>query len=633
MRTRLTSGLVCGALVVVLLVAVGAGAGVAVAQEDDDSSDDGGDSGGGGGWQPPDPIGGIVDDILGGGNGGGGGGADGGQSEDENDANAPGSEDDEENEDDDEEEEDDDDDNEDEDQTVDLPEDCENADELQNLAGPWGYSEQMWPNAADTIDTECATGLFIYLNTNCATLACLGGTDLQSYMEAEVCDLDPGSTFLNETAGVGADPTDHSDSLTEAERQAREDCEDFQHTFINKLESSIRGGGLIPWWLTHPGRALADFAADIAHGIEDLLDQFSDIVYGVPAPGSATDPTSWATPSSDWWQGLQVAYGLIAFVSLLLLMPAGMAAFDTSDPRRRRQSIRRVVQSVVMIAFGWLLFPVGFHGATVVADVLAPSGGEFIRTPVNFSRFGIGVVLVAILLLIESGIVLLGLLVMFVQWALAYLTAGMWPLFWSLRGQPNFYLRSIGRMGLAAYFALIVLKIIQAALARILFNLPVDGSDFLLTLLVTAVGLLLIFVVLPHMLLRLGLPRVTTIRRSRRLQSKLPDRPNLDGIRDKLSAFGAGRGSRGPGQQGTPSRATALSGGTNKAALPSGTTSTPALQSGSSEGAGPQAGLPAGEGAETPSALPPGRAEQGARPEQSRLVRRAAEIDRETTTD
>jgi hypothetical protein len=681
---RTPSAVAIGVLCCCLLVLSAGLVPTAVAVPPDDESDE---SDGGGGWESPVPLG-PVDDWVGGivggndggsgdggsgqtdggdsagggtdtagGSGGGTGGSDtsGGSPDTEESqseapaeqpadepanqrsgANDPSEEDQPANDPVDEEEEDEEDEEENEDetnerQTVELPDGCEEAEDFNRVVGPFSYERQLWPNAPETVDTGCASDLFIYLNTKCDTLACLSGTDLKSYMETEVCDLEPGTTFVIAEAVTNGSGTENAASLSEARRQARDDCEDFQHTFINKLQSSIRGGGLIPWWLTHPGHALADFAGDIAHGIESLLEQFSDIVYGIPAPGSATNPASWATPSSDWWQGLQVAYGLIAFVSLLLLLPAGMLAFETSDPRERRRSLRRLVQSVVMIAFGWVLFPLGFHGATVVADVLAPTGGDFIHTPLDFSRFGIGIVLVAVLVLVESGVVLLGLVVMFVQWALAYLIAGMWPLFWALRGQSNFYLRSVGRMGLAAYFVLIVLKIVQAALARILFNLPIDGTEMLLTLLVTTVGLLLIFVVLPHMLLRRAMPRVTTLRQSRRLRNELPDGPSVGGARKRLADLRSRFGGGGNGQ-GTPTGPTASNGRGQQPAIESGP-QRPALDSGTQ-----QPTLPAGEDAGTPPALPSVEPDYAAPPtdrERRRTLvsRRAAEINRETATD
>jgi hypothetical protein len=493
-----------------------------------------------------------------------------------------------------------------------LPEGCEESRRLALFRPGPGLTKQLWSETPDSIDRTCATTIYLYLNTKCDSLACLAATDFQAYTRDEIC--------TNSTA------SDEAHEVTEA-------CQDFERTFVNKLENSIRGGGLIPWWLSNPAKAFADFAEGLLSGIAELIGQFSTIIYGVPAPGTPTDPASWLSPSGDWWQGIQAAYGLIAFVSLLALIPPGMLAFDSSDVDRQRQSIRRVVRSVVLIAFGWLIFPLGYHGASVVAEVLAPAGDTFVQTPGTLSRFGsgIGVLLVGILLLGEAGIILLGIVLMFVQWSLAYLIAGLWPLFWALRGQSNFYLRSMGSIGLAMYFVLICLKVLQAALARILFNLPLGGADFLLTLFVTGVGLLVIFVYLPYALLHRMLPRVSVLRKGRRLERELPERK---GVRDVARSVrgrmpsgvvsgaggrrfggwraGGGRTGGGNGERGTRSALPAA----EREALPE----------------GEQRALPRGRVVSGPDGSAEGmeRGGRSAAVERRSELRRTDEIDRET---
>jgi hypothetical protein len=105
---------------------------------------------------------------------------------------------------------------------------------------------------------------------------------------------------------------------------------------------------------------------------------------------------------------------------------------------------------------------------------------------------------------VYSSVVLIGILVLAVQYFLTHVVVFFWPLAWaawSLGGYP----RSLGTLNIYLWGTLIALNVIQSLLLRMLFELPwgsTDAATALMSFAATIAGLLVALVLLPYTLLK-----------------------------------------------------------------------------------------------------------------------------------
>lgn len=251
----------------------------------------------------------------------------------------------------------------------------------------------------------------------------------------------------------------------------------------------------------------------ISEGIKTLLSAFNRYVFGLPTPGTAADPTTWADPSNGWWPGVWAVYlMLVPLGAFAALLAATLAVGKPATERRGR--LRDAIRALFMIVFGWYIAAATLHLGDTIAFALAPSSTEFLATPEGTAKLGLGLVLGAAIAMLEVTVIAWAILVLFVQWFLAHVLVAFWPLFWGFRAFPSNTSRPFGDVGIAGLATLVVLKLLQAGVLRLLFEIPwgVDRAfATLLSLVGTAVGLIVATVVLPGVAIKKMLPAAMVV--------------------------------------------------------------------------------------------------------------------------
>jgi hypothetical protein len=294
----------------------------------------------------------------------------------------------------------------------------------------------------------------------------------------------------------------------------------------------------------------------------DFIDGFHWVVLHLPAPGTPSAPTTWfsdtATPLNTststvgangsagpnttvsangssgtnnstaipteppqkvnvdgWWQAVWTIYGGLASLVVLPVFVAWIYGWakETNTPRERDQYVRQLASTLGLVLGGVLLLPFALHLTNELALGIVPDGQAFMQTPGNVAKLGMGLALGGVLLVVESGLVIVALVVLFVEWVLVYLLVAGWPLFAVCLGSGNRYLRPYGESAAVAFVSLLVLKLVQAIWLRFLLELPLSWDvSGLMTIGATIVGLLIGFIYLPYYVVTNLLPEfVTTV--------------------------------------------------------------------------------------------------------------------------
>lgn len=298
----------------------------------------------------------------------------------------------------------------------------------------------------------------------------------------------------------------------------------------NATDSAFTNGSGAPngWG---PFKSGDEYAADLAEGavnwtvaqietgISGFVSLFNHIVYALPAPGSPDDPMSWQDPQNRWWPAVWATYLTLAPVGFWLVGLGYLRLADAPQEQRRAQ-LRQSTHALLAILFGFLVAPLGLHMGNVLALGLAPSGTEFMSTPGNAAKLGLGILFGAVLVLIKGVIVLVGLLVLFLQYFVTHLVVAFWPLFWGFRATPFDGLRAIGHAGVAAWLVLIVLKVVQSGILRLMFEIPwapaSEPGSAILALVGTAMGLGFTTILLPKIALSKMIPAAVLMMGTRR---------------------------------------------------------------------------------------------------------------------
>ncbi|WP_226013632.1 hypothetical protein [Halomicrobium salinisoli] len=200
------------------------------------------------------------------------------------------------------------------------------------------------------------------------------------------------------------------------------------------------------------------------------------------------------------------AYWILSFIAILSLIPWTMLAMG-QNAQRRRTTLRRVAIGFGMILAGPVVMPMGYHVGSVVGQAIAPSGTEFLQTPGNLSRLGIGIGMALVIAYINLIAVIVALLAYYTLYVVAFFVAALWPLYWGLYAAPFRTLQTAGSVGIGAYATLPLILVVQTAVLRILFSLPLEGLDIVTSVIVTVGGLLIAFLVLPKVLFNRLAPR------------------------------------------------------------------------------------------------------------------------------
>lgn len=269
----------------------------------------------------------------------------------------------------------------------------------------------------------------------------------------------------------------------------------------------------------------------ISRGVDSFIGAFNHIFYGLPAPGTPTDPTTWSSPSGGWWPSVWKLYLLFTPLGAFAAITAATLA-TSRPPAERRAWLRDAFKSLGMIVFGWYVAAAGLHLGNELSLALAPSSSEFFATPGSMTKLGFGLILAAIIAYFELVVIVWAVVVLFIQWFLAHILVAFWPLFWGFRAIPSETARPFAGVGVAGLGTLIVLKIFQAGVLRFMFEIPWGLNSPLTTLMSlvgTAVGLIVATILLPGIAVKKLLPAAMIAAGKRRT----PDDEQIERLRDR----------------------------------------------------------------------------------------------------
>lgn len=305
----------------------------------------------------------------------------------------------------------------------------------------------------------------------------------------------------------------------------------------------------------------------VTKNVQKVIGGFNDIFVGIPAPGDVGDPSTWASPENGWWPDIYKTYYIFMTFAAAALLPAIMIAMDRADPYRREKELKRLAGHGVMILLGALLvMPVSLHLFDVVSTSLAPSAGEFLDSAAGSGKLSIGVILGFALGLTQSTLVLVGLAVIVMIYVAIHILAAFWPIFWVARLAPVSSIQWVGNAGIASFYGLCFLRVLQSGMLRFLFGLSWDPVEAGIatafgSVLLTIVGLVFVFIIFPKAFVRKGVPASTMISGGSQAMKKAPERyensrERIGNVQQRLEGIrGDGSGSSTEGS--TTSRSTA----------------------------------------------------------------------------
>ncbi|WP_154019903.1 hypothetical protein [Halococcus sediminicola] len=312
-----------------------------------------------------------------------------------------------------------------------------------------------------------------------------------------------------------------------------------------------------------PGETLREFVNfienSVTKNVQKVVGGFNDIFVGIPAPGDVGDPSTWASPENGWWPDIYETYYIFMTFAAAALLPAIMIAMDRADPYRREKELKRLAGHGVMILLGALLvMPASLHLFDAVSTSLAPSAGEFLDSAAGSGKLSIGVILTGALSLTQSTLVLVGLAVIVMIYVAIHILAAFWPIFWVARLAPVSSIEWVGNAGIASFYGLCFLRVLQSGMLRFLFGLSWDPIEAGIatafgSVLLTIVGLVFVFIIFPKAFARKGVPASAMVSGGSQAMKKAPERyensrERIGNVQQRLEGIrgdGSGNSTRG----------------------------------------------------------------------------------------
>src|SRR5699024_8083057 len=106
-----------------------------------------------------------------------------------------------------------------------------------------------------------------------------------------------------------------------------------------------------------------------------------------------------------------------------------------------------------------------------------PSAGEFLDSAAGTGKLGVGVILAGALSLTQSTLVLVGLAIIVMIYVAIHILAAFWPIFWVARLAPVSSIKWVGNAGIASFYGLCFLRVLQSGMLRFLFGLSWDPIE------------------------------------------------------------------------------------------------------------------------------------------------------------
>lgn len=282
------------------------------------------------------------------------------------------------------------------------------------------------------------------------------------------------------------------------------------------------GGGLIN---VNPGEwavsALQGLVESLVSGAVTFINAFQHVVFGIDPPGVQGDISTWGPPDNGLWVGAWGLYWSLAGLAIAFLVIQAMRATNAPSERESKQKLAEIMRCGAMVLIGWPVAIGGLHLADAIAMAFVPEGAQFFSTPGNVAKLGLGVVLGSLALVFQTGMALTAIFVVLVERVILIGAVAGWPVWWALRPSDGGFANAASGIGLSMYVGVAGAKVIQSALAYLVFNSEwsfasvsapfVDVFGSAVALSVTFIGIPIVigrnFV--PEAMTMLGTPAVT----------------------------------------------------------------------------------------------------------------------------
>ncbi|MWG35280.1 hypothetical protein [Halomarina oriensis] len=242
----------------------------------------------------------------------------------------------------------------------------------------------------------------------------------------------------------------------------------------NGTGGSPTGGG-IGIGIGNPADLFMDILSEFVEVLlgvgEGTIDLFNTFVFQIPAPGVASQPETWTDPNNGLWGGVYGAMGTTVALGVVMIAGAVGVSFLHGDQRSRRAAWRRCGLASLLLLLGIAVPAIVLHATNAVVSALAPSGSEFFQTPGNVGKLGAGVGLALVLGILQTAAVGGAIVVLMLERMLVYMTVYLWPLAWACYAWDGF-VKSLGQTIIYLFGVVVAMKLVQALVVRLLFELP-----------------------------------------------------------------------------------------------------------------------------------------------------------------
>lgn len=281
----------------------------------------------------------------------------------------------------------------------------------------------------------------------------------------------------------------------------------------NSGEGAGTGGGLFGDPAAWATEAFVGLVEGFASGIHDFFTGMTAAVFGVPAVGDIADATTWSSVDGPFWPVVRSVYLVMSGLAMLVLGAGVMHALSNLSGRALKQRLWTLTVSFGMVIFGWWVAQFCLHLSNAIALAFAPDPATLFATPGNAAKFGLTLVVGAVLLLINAGAVVAAAVVVIVEKAVILICVALWPIFWAFRPLGG-YSDTVAGLGLGTFFGVLGAKIFQAVIAYLVWNINWTGihaTEAVGALLGQVVGAGITFVGIPLIVGRNFIPEAMTM--------------------------------------------------------------------------------------------------------------------------
>jgi|AntRauTorcE11897_2_1112592.scaffolds.fasta_scaffold04760_5 hypothetical protein len=276
------------------------------------------------------------------------------------------------------------------------------------------------------------------------------------------------------------------------------------------------GGGLLS-----PGKYFNDLLVwiteEIRSGVVGFIDSFNNIVGGIPAPGTLDNfernmitpisPLSgtYNPPQNLMWPAVAATVVLSSWITIPILFLFLLSTF-AKTPAEQRDMVPRALLALFLTFFAFPFLALYLHGMDAIVMALTPSGQEFVSSPEGIAKFGIGAIFGAGLIIGNSTLAGVAIVVLVVFYVAFHVVVMMWPWAMLAWAAPSKIINYVAYAEFAALVGLPVLRIIQALIARVLFEMDLapitngaveSAAGVVVSTLFTCIGLFLAYYYIP----------------------------------------------------------------------------------------------------------------------------------------